>query len=62
MKVAAAVLTSNGPVELEPCLEGLLERTRPLDKLSIIDNHSDDDTRRTPLRGDILTHPENFVQ
>ncbi len=58
MKVAAAVLTYNRPVQLEQCLEGLLEQTRPLDKIIIIDNHSDDDTRKTLAARGYLTHPK----
>jgi len=44
-KVAAAVVTFNRKDLLQECLEALLNQTRKLDAIIIIDNHSNDGTK-----------------
>lgn len=55
--VAAVVVTFNRKMLLVECLEGLLQQTRPVSKIYIIDNASTDGTRHLLAEQQLLAHP-----
>lgn len=57
MKVAAVVVTYNRKKLLQECLEALLNQTRPLDVVYVIDNASTDGTHKLLAETGLLEHP-----
>lgn len=64
MKVAAVVVTYNRKELLRECLQALLNQTRPLDEIIVVDNASTDGTdQMIPEEFPQITHvrlPENI--
>jgi len=60
LKVCAVVVTYNRKEQLKDCLKALLDQTRPLDTLMIVDNGSTDNTPELLLEQSYIDHlPKN---
>jgi GT2 family glycosyltransferase len=56
IKVCAVVVTFNRKEQLKDCLKALLDQTRPLDTLMIVDNGSTDNTPEILLEQEYINH------
>jgi rhamnopyranosyl-N-acetylglucosaminyl-diphospho-decaprenol beta-1,3/1,4-galactofuranosyltransferase len=62
IKVCAVVVTYNRKEQLKECLKALLDQTRPLDALLIVDNGSTDNTPELLLEQAYIDHlPKNDI-
>lgn len=59
--VAAVVVTYNRKELLRQCLDGILEQTRPVDRLIIVDNHSIDGTPELLRQLSFIPEPNEAV-